>query len=514
MTEKWRELSQQWGHSFHLQNQDPNSEPQVFKPCRDGASKALHKQQIIMLVTEKKKKLLWSYFSKFSHLKTLSWKRSKGKTLSSTVAENSEVYLIYIHFSWEMISRFANSVCIWSCLMFHGLAVGLSVTQAFTAKQNEPRGWSPSYSTGSRQSQAAKAGQPGPSLCPHPDGILCTTPWAGPHHWPGPWHWPHHPLPASHRQASLPLLVRNVYSLQVYSPTCTQPHVWDASHSVVSDSLWLLGLYGLWNSPGQNTGLGSLSLLQGIFPTQGLNQGLLHYRQILYQLSHKGSPTCTQSQGAHSPIGNDLFAHLGHEPKILSFIDPGLQKGTLLLKEELGENTKLKRKKEKKTMKRKRGGRDCNSPREKTRGHKHKSTHSWWVDEPVSAVELREPWATSETDARLPWKLRGKESACRRRRQGSVPSTGDLTRHGAAKPGCHGPRACAPEGRGAQCWAPGACAPKPEQPPQGDACTPPLESSPTSRESARTATKTQQSQMQINEILKNRHQLSKHPVTS
>jgi len=45
-----------------------------------------------------------------------------------------------------------------------------------------------------------------------------------------------------------------------------------------------------WNSPGQNTGVGKLSLLQGIFPTQGLNPGLLHCRQIFYQLSHKGSP--------------------------------------------------------------------------------------------------------------------------------------------------------------------------------------------------------------------------------
>ena len=40
----------------------------------------------------------------------------------------------------------------------------------------------------------------------------------------------------------------------------------------------------------QNTGVGSLSLFQGIFPTQGLNPGLLHCRQILYPLSHKGSP--------------------------------------------------------------------------------------------------------------------------------------------------------------------------------------------------------------------------------
>ena len=50
------------------------------------------------------------------------------------------------------------------------------------------------------------------------------------------------------------------------------------------------GLYSPWNSPGQNTKVGSLSLLQGIFPTQGSNPGLLHCRQILYQLSHKGSP--------------------------------------------------------------------------------------------------------------------------------------------------------------------------------------------------------------------------------
>ena len=50
------------------------------------------------------------------------------------------------------------------------------------------------------------------------------------------------------------------------------------------------GLYSSWNSPGQNTGVGSLSLLQGIFPTQGSNPGLLHCRWILYQLSHKVSP--------------------------------------------------------------------------------------------------------------------------------------------------------------------------------------------------------------------------------
>ena len=62
------------------------------------------------------------------------------------------------------------------------------------------------------------------------------------------------------------------------------------SRSVMSNSLQSHGLYSPWNSPGQNTGVGSLSLLQGIFPTQGSNSGLLYCGRILNQLSHKGSP--------------------------------------------------------------------------------------------------------------------------------------------------------------------------------------------------------------------------------
>ena len=58
----------------------------------------------------------------------------------------------------------------------------------------------------------------------------------------------------------------------------------------MSDSLRPHGLYSQWNSPGQSTGVSSLSLLQGIFPTHWSNPGLLHCRQILYQLSHKWSP--------------------------------------------------------------------------------------------------------------------------------------------------------------------------------------------------------------------------------
>ena len=51
-----------------------------------------------------------------------------------------------------------------------------------------------------------------------------------------------------------------------------------------------------WNSPGKNTGGGCHFLLQGIFPTQGLNPSLLHCRQILYHLSHQKRYCKTSSQ--------------------------------------------------------------------------------------------------------------------------------------------------------------------------------------------------------------------------
>ena len=73
------------------------------------------------------------------------------------------------------------------------------------------------------------------------------------------------------------------------------------SRSVVSNSLQPHGLYSPWNSPGQNTGVGSLSFLQGIFPIQGSNPGLLHCRWILYQVSHKGSPRTLEWVAYPSP---------------------------------------------------------------------------------------------------------------------------------------------------------------------------------------------------------------------
>ena len=72
-------------------------------------------------------------------------------------------------------------------------------------------------------------------------------------------------------------------------------HLESQSGSVMSDSLWPHGLQPVrlfcpWNFPDKNTGVGNYSLLQGIFPTQGSNPGLQHCGQILYLLSHEGSP--------------------------------------------------------------------------------------------------------------------------------------------------------------------------------------------------------------------------------
>ena len=75
----------------------------------------------------------------------------------------------------------------------------------------------------------------------------------------------------------------------------------------MSDSLPPQGLYSPWNSPGQNTEVGSHSLLQGIFQMQGSNPGLLHCRQLLHQLSHQGSSrilewvACSFSRGSSQP---------------------------------------------------------------------------------------------------------------------------------------------------------------------------------------------------------------------
>ena len=107
-----------------------------------------------------------------------------------------------------------------------------------------------------------------------------------------------------HVQVLLPLLSTHMGSRAAWVPLsrgliptihyepyfATGEGKWSESLSVMSDFLWSHGLHRPWNSPGQNTRVGSLSLLQGVFPTQEQNPGLPHCRQILYQLSHQGSP--------------------------------------------------------------------------------------------------------------------------------------------------------------------------------------------------------------------------------
>ena len=92
------------------------------------------------------------------------------------------------------------------------------------------------------------------------------------------------------------------------------------SCSVISDSVtpqtvacWALCS---WNSPGKDTGVGCHSLLQGIFPTQGSNPGLQHYRWILYHLSHQGNPV---GQETNAQLSCSLQGRLCSEQGQLDF---------------------------------------------------------------------------------------------------------------------------------------------------------------------------------------------------
>ena len=89
---------------------------------------------------------------------------------------------------------------------------------------------------------------------------------------------------------------------------------------VVFNSLLRHGLYSPWNSPGQNAGVGSRSLLQWIFPTQESNQGLLHCRQILYQLSYQRSLVFCNSRYT-SNFFIIIFAMMTYDQWSLLFYD-------------------------------------------------------------------------------------------------------------------------------------------------------------------------------------------------
>ena len=98
---------------------------------------------------------------------------------------------------------------------------------------------------------------------------------------PGNWHWS----------------TSNHFDYTVKGRACM------LSHSVLSNSAspvdWLLCL---WDSLGKNTGVGIHFLLQGNFLTQGSNPGLLHCRQVLYCLSHQGSPRGGADPWAHMSV--------------------------------------------------------------------------------------------------------------------------------------------------------------------------------------------------------------------
>ena len=122
-------------------------------------------------------------------------------------------------------------------------------------------------------------------ICPFLLG--CPTFWHVIVHSVHLWPLPVSDLP-SHRRAS------NTLECLKGAALTKPPAMWkwkreSENHSVVSDSLRPCGLYCPWSSPGWNTEVGSLSLLQGIFPAHGSDLGLPPCRWILYHLSHKGS---------------------------------------------------------------------------------------------------------------------------------------------------------------------------------------------------------------------------------
>ena len=124
-------------------------------------------------------------------------------------------------------------------------------------------------------------------------------------------------LPPGNHVSFLSLWVRE----QVLKEFWTLGKSESESLSVVSDSLWPHGLYSPWNSPGQNIGVGSLSLLQGIFPTQGSNPGLPHCRQILFFFLQADSLPA-------EPQGSPRILEWVAYPFSSRFPEPGIKSGS------------------------------------------------------------------------------------------------------------------------------------------------------------------------------------------
>jgi len=116
---------------------------------------------------------------------------------------------------------------------------------------------------------------------------------------PSPDCWNGLPEDSSRNSASSREITMGFARLGVWDPGKSHSGGKSESRSGVSDSLGSHGLYSPQNSPGQNTGVGSLSLLHGIFLTQESYWDLLHCRWILYQLSYQGG-----TQGRHQLNNN------------------------------------------------------------------------------------------------------------------------------------------------------------------------------------------------------------------
>ena len=94
--------------------------------------------------------------------------------------------------------------------------------------------------------------------------------------------------------------------------------IWSLSglNSLRPHGLYSTRLLCPWNFPSKNAELGCHFLLQGIFPTQGLNPRLLHCRQILYHLGHPGSPDHLCSVTLSVPLGHMFLSVLyGKQPQ-------------------------------------------------------------------------------------------------------------------------------------------------------------------------------------------------------
>ena len=87
----------------------------------------------------------------------------------------------------------------------------------------------------------------------------------------------------------------------------------------MSNSLQAHGLYSPWHSPGQNTGVDSCSILQGVFPTQGLNPGLHLCRRTVYQLSHIPGSGRSPEEGTAIPAPMFLPGELHGQESLMGY---------------------------------------------------------------------------------------------------------------------------------------------------------------------------------------------------